>query len=258
MDNWADLDGRERDRDVLVVGNGPSRKSRAAEVRAFWRDRWGVVVGCNAYWREPLLPPADYLVCYEAFQAQAAMHAAPAGTTIVLPDQSGPSACQVDQRSVDPTRRVVEIAPLRGSGDWEAAMPEGWWPTDLAVGNLSGILAYQLAMVMRPRAIYLIGVDCCGLTRVGSDQVVLSAIGDDTPGYGPSSVPARAIRPGRHAMPEGWDQYRSLWRALTRAAEAGGIPTYRVVDAGALDWIEVKHPCPESRTAGQPAWSRRS
>lgn len=242
MRNWRALEGCMSGRDAMVVGNGPSRIGHDDLIdRAL--DRGFAVVACNAYWRDAKRA-ADFLVCHEARQAEAALIGAPPGTPIVVPQQGLDPVCMVLASEVD-AERIFEAAPHFAAGDWERWVNDAWWPTDCAVGNLAGLLAYQLAMVGRPRAVYLFGVDCCGLRLPGSDQVLLSAIDERTPGYGPARVPARAVTRGDRPAPDGWDQYRSLWRALTRRAEQGGIPTYRVADAGALDWLEVKDPCPD-------------
>jgi hypothetical protein len=237
MRNWTELHGCFAGRDVLVVGNGPSRMGHDDVLLRF--D--GSVIACNAYWRDAKRE-ADVLVCYEAKQTEAALRGT-FNTPILVPQQGlDPVATVFTSEKED---RLIEAAPHRGSGAWEDVIDEQWWPTALALGNLSGLLAYQLAMVGRARAVYLFGVDCCGLRIAGSDQVLLSAIDERTPGYGPARVPARAVGRGDRPAPDGWDQYRSLWRALTRRADAAGIPTYRALDAGALDWLEVKDPCPD-------------
>lgn len=242
MKNWTVLAGMMGGRDLVVVGNGPSRLGRGDWLVAA-QHSGHAIVACNAYWRELGVPEPDYLACYEAQQAELALKAR-RGTKIVVPQQGLDPICTVFTSEAD-DRYLYEAAPYRGAGDWERVVDEQWWPGALGVGNLSGLMAYQLAMILRPRAVYLFGVDCCGLTLAGSDQVVLSAI-DGAPGYGPARAPARLMRGGvKTPAPGSWDQYRSLWRALTRRAEQAGIPTFRVADAGALDWIEVKDPCPD-------------
>jgi len=243
MRPWMQLKDTFAGRDVVVVGNGPSRVGRSERLHA-WADAGKFLIACNAYWRDRETPGADYLVCYEAAQAEAALAGDPEARVLVAQQGADP-LCTMREGFLYDGDHLYEAAPLHGAGDWEAALDDAWWPTVLALGNLSGLLAYQLAMVGRPRAVYLFGVDCCGLTVAGSDQVVLSAI-DGAPGYGPARAPARAMVGGpKTPMPEGWDQYRSLWRALTRRAEQAGIPTFRALDAGALDWLEVKDPCPD-------------
>jgi hypothetical protein len=236
MRNWTELADVFAGRDVMVIGNGPSRVGHEDVIGRSSMP----LIGCNAVWRE-FVP--TYLVCYEAKQAELALKHV-ARNDIIVPQQGLDPVCTVLTSEKDDDR-VFEAAPHRGAGDWERVIDQAWWPTSLGVGNLAGLLAYQLAMVGRARSVYLFGVDCCGLTLAGSDQVALSAI-DGAPGYGPARAPARAMVGGpRTPAPEGWDQYRSLWRALTRRAEDAGIKTFRALDAGALDWLEVREPCPD-------------
>jgi hypothetical protein len=235
MRHWRELqDEADFGLDIVVIGNGPSRiGDPMSDVPGALR------IACNAYWQEGF---SFALACYDAEQATLALRHADPATVLIVPEQREPQVTLCGVKSEDEDR-IFEAAPHRGGGDWSAAYNEpDWSPLKLSLGNLAGLLAYQAALVMRPRAIFLHGMDCSGI--VINDRVRLSAIDDATPGYGPSSVPFSALQA---AAPRSWEQYRTLWHALTRWGADRGIPTYRTRDAGALDWLEIKHPCPDRR-----------
>lgn len=242
MRRWTALAGAARGRITLIVGNGPSRRGMNALVHLAAQDG-AFIVGCNAYWREPL-PTPDLLVCYDALQADATLRAT-RDFQVLVPEQRSPEVAVDPSLASDP--RLLEAAPHRATGKADDAIDPGWSPAVVALGNLSGLLAYQAALIAGASAIYLLGVDCAGIVLSGSGgvrEVLLSAVDERTQGYGPARVPRDAtIGPDDAARPIAWDQYRSTWRALTRHAEQRGVETYRAVAAGALDWLEVKPPC---------------
>jgi len=243
MNHWRELEGTAQGRDVLVIGNGPSRIGHAID------DRRLLTIACNAYWREAV---PDFLVCYDAPQTRMALADGPKGLNLLVPEQRDDTV-KVDVLPEDEDR-VWEVAPHQGGGIWtidEMHRP-GWSPLQLSIGNLSGPLAYQVALVLRPRAIYLHGMDCSGILAKGGESVRLSAFDDSTPGYGPGLVPRQFVRTQTLA-PMAWELHRTLWHDLTRWGADHGIKTYRVRDAGALDWLEVRHPCPDRRTEERPA-----
>lgn len=241
MNPWHELEGAAAGRDVLVIGNGPSRIGHALDLV----DSPLLTIACNAYWQEAI---PDFLVCYDAPQSRAALEGGPGGMNLIVPEQREEQVCfEPKARDHD---RIWEVAPHRGAGSYE--LPPDWSPSKLALGNLAGLLAYQTALLLRPKAVYLHGMDCAGI--VEGDRVRLSAIDETTAGYGPSTVPFSAIQ---GAAPRSWDHYRTLWHALTRWGQDHGIPTFRVREAGALDWLEIRHPCPDRRTEERPVSPKR-
>jgi hypothetical protein len=242
MNHWRELEGAAEGRDVLVIGNGPSRVGHAID------DPRLLTIACNAYWREAV---PDFLVCYDAPQSVAALEGGSCSLNLIVPEQREEQVV-FTPKPID-EHRIWEVSPHQGGGNWFGVYSNpSWSPLKRALGNLAGLLAYQVALIMRPRAIYLHGMDCAGI--VEGDRVRLSAIDEKTAGYGPSTVPFDAIQ---GAAPRSWDQYRTLWHALTRWGMDRGIPTFRVRDAGALDWLEVRHPCPDRRTEERPGLPTR-
>lgn len=236
--SWRDLDGEAAGRVAVVVGNGPSRRGRWKVLRqAIAADR-AVVIACNAYWREQhrdRWPSSDYLVCYDGRQAE--MAAPKAFSRILVPEQrDDPVRCELEP---DACHRTYVAAPHKGTADVPDYLDPAWHPRVAALGNLSGLLAFQLALLLGCRRVRLLGVDCAGILSGG--RVSLSSVGEGTPGYGPGDAPLAACVPvGEAMLPRQWEQTRSCWRALTRRAEDLGVHVTRMTDGGALDWIEVE------------------
>jgi hypothetical protein len=204
-----------------------------------------IVVACNAYWRDvhhERWPESDYLVCYDGQQASLASRRSTA--RLIVPEQrDDPVICDIEP---DAMRRTYVATPHKGTADECDFLDPTWHPRVRALGNLSGLLAFQLALILGAKVIRLLGVDCAGI--LSGDRVTVSAVEDGTFGYGPNDAPVSAcVQIGDALMPRSWEQTRGYWRALTRRADDLGVRVLRMGDGGALDWIK-------SDRAAEAAW----
>ena len=286
---WRSMRQRWQGEDVLVIGNGPSRKSLAAQCSI--RDFRGKVIACNAYWRAATTdrikdfersiqgangkrspPPSDHrlvgrppdaLVCFDPIQVAMAQLAG--DWPIICPHPSIVSSYERVDRGWLQSPRIAIVSPfsasykLTGSSDkpmieahWirsesgrlknaRTFLDASWRPTDIVVGNLSGLIAFQAAIHFGARSISMIGIDASG-TRCEDGGVDLSACLPDWEGYvRPTTThlaDANPVADGEVA-PRSWDQYRTFWRVLTTYAEMSGITCRRLLEAGSLDWVPV-------------------
>lgn len=201
----------------------------------FVYERRPLVIGCNAYWREVAgdWPPPDWIVCYDRLQADLAEEF---GGRILIPQRRDDGPDWTALRS----EKWYEASPHRGTEGAEMVYRTGWTPENLAIGNFAGMLAFQLALILRVRRIVLVGVDCSG--AIEGENVRLSAVADGTPGYGPMVVPRSVCRDGTAAMPpmpSGQYSARMTWQALAWYATRQGIDVRRWSDSGALDFVPV-------------------
>ena len=254
MRNWIELHDRWRItrkpmsvwRTVLVVGNGPSRVNRAQVVHNARSRAW--IIGCNAgYCLDPMLPPAEIIVAYDGAQANLVAHgymktyAAHVPDPIMVVPEQRETCVQFDEPA-HLADRIFEAKPHVGTVEPGVFANAKWNPLDArAYGNLSGLLAYQVALLCGAERVFLLGMDCGG--RLAGDQVELSAVGKDVPGYDHGDVPASSCAQiGEAYLPPQWGATRSLWRALTKRAEELGTQTFLAAPGGALDWLTVHTP----------------
>jgi hypothetical protein len=255
---WSELEGSDP-RDVLLVGNGPSRNDpEALELQRWWPH---CLIGCNAYWRTAPRTP-DYLVCFDRDQVAAA-------ADFALPPGPKPDGTYA-QAPLTPRGKLVRVVappPAHSGVGWPAALADSldamavvtapnfvnaalhmaadqeWHPRIGALGNFAGHLACQLAWLLGARRVYLLGVDCAG--RLKSDgQVHLSAVDSAVRGYAAASLPKVGCTPLPDGSwrPSGWGFSVDLWRALIAAAAHAGVRIRRALSGGALDFVEVERP----------------
>jgi hypothetical protein len=241
--HWGELRGTDQ-RDALVVGNGPSRATtRAQDAIAGWH---GSVIACNAYAREAQVAP-DYTCCLDWLQVEVVadwalpVDAPPPRTSRgALPVLVMPPAhtCvrQPDPDLVDALGpMVVESAPI----EYAATGREQVDVDARVLGNLSGQVAFQLALHLGARRVDLCGIDGSGTMRPDG-RVLTSAVPPEVPGYAGASAPRQAcdeLADGTF-VPRGWKTSIQVWRSLVRAAEARGVMVRRVLPVGALDFVE--------------------
>lgn len=227
------------DAPILVLGNGPSLTQ--PESLAAWKSFPGWVIGCNVAWKIAQMhgveePPA--LVCFDRQQAEAALEGSSA-TWVLVPDHPQ----EVFRlRSSHCDDRVVWASPYdhvwpdsRRILDWDPA-------SSPAVTHLSGFLAFQWAMVMGARRIFLLGMDVGGIEAGG--EIALSAARPDWPGYAFNRIDPRFCRDvGWARQPLGWLPTWDRWKSFTDRAGKLGHKVYRLADTGALVWLDVVDPC---------------
>ncbi len=243
MRPWGALRGTD-ERDALVIGNGPSRATDHA--RAVIESWPGTVIACNAYCREAPRAP-DYTCCLDAQQVEAACDwalpiDAPAprtgrgGLPVVVAPPAGTFRIRPDPGLVDALGpMVVETPPMQCNAT-------GREPVDTdahVLGNLSGQVAFQLALHLGARRVDLCGIDGSGTMRADG-RVLTSAVAPEVPGYAGASAPRAGcdeLADGTF-VPRGWRTSIQVWRSLVRAAEARGVTVRRVLPVGALDFVE--------------------
>jgi hypothetical protein len=241
--SWGELRGTDQ-RDALVVGNGPSRATDQAR-RAI--ESWhGTLIACNAYAREAPVAP-DYTCCIDAPQIDATAEWAlpldrPPPRTgrgalpVVVVPQPGYFLAQPDPDLLDALGPMVVAAPPMRCN---ATGTESVDVDAHVLGNLSGQVAFQLALHLGARRVVLCGIDGSGTMR-SDGRVRTSAVAPEVAGYSGASAPRAAcdeLADGTF-VPRGWRTSIQVWRSLVRAAEARGVVVRRVLPVGALDFVE--------------------
>jgi hypothetical protein len=234
---WTDIGEPEHEHDILVVGNGPSRVGRADLIRAFQNK--GAVIGCNSCWKDGDWSP-DWLVCFDKEQAKLALRE----TTlrVVAPRRDFRPEFQLPEEwwrayqdrlwAIDPYSDRIPSA----NHDKRFRLPQGWSPEGLALGNLSGLLAFQFAAVLKARRVFLLGIDAGGTLSHG--RVKLSACDPSWNGYGNHDIArTHCEEVGRACVPRGWQGTRIFWRLLHEWAGTRGIEVRRLTDDGSLSFI---------------------
>lgn len=242
MIGWEALAGADT-RDVLLVGNGPSRRDpEAVEIQRAWK---GSLIGCNAYWRDAPRAP-DYLACFDREQVHAAAEYAKNGenrTCVVAPPATWNTVGWAPGLGESMGDLAVVTTPNIVATALHHAADPGFVVGSGALGNFAGHLAFQLAWLLGSKLIYLLGVDCAGRLSPGG-EVQLSAVDPAVRGYTSALAPkAECIAlPDGSWRPSGWGFSVDLWRALVAAAARAGVRVYRARPGGALDFIEVRAP----------------
>lgn len=258
----AELHDRELNFPVLVCGNGPSLTEQDDLVILEFQE-WGSVIGCNSFWKLPVSMP-DYLVCYDTQQLIFAAE----GTSIpklFTPDRKGTGRIQGMElgESFETlyARHLhrVHLFPLRSP-----VMPErgfewpGWRPRrDGFMGNLSGLMAFQLAIALGAGSVFLLGMDVGGIHAHGG--VRLSACDPGWNGYANHKLGEQFCEEvGGVPVPRGWRDKLKFWRALTDWSTQQGTAVYRLQDTGAMTWLPVRTPDAESNPHERvPSYCRR-
>lgn len=247
MTQWETLAGSDQRR-ALVIGNGPSR--RTAEAVEFASEWDGSTIACNAYWRE-VAPDAapDWTCCLDAEQVNAAAawafppDAAPPRTRdgrlarLAVP-QRGAFAGARDESMLESLGPMVTEFPPHDVSAGEHSMVD---PATTTIGAFAGHAAFQLALHLGAREVYLLGMDGSG-TMQPDGRVQLSAVPSTTPGYEGIDAPREFCDalPDGTWRPRGWRSAVAVWRALVRAAELRGVRVRRVLPVGALDFVRSR------------------
>lgn len=218
--DWRDIEGAWDGGQVLVAGNGPS----AADPTPIYRFR-GATIGCNERWNQVEL---SYVVCYDQKQAEAVPSrydgalVVPGSEKWALEDDRWLIADPHDRNRIEPVDQ-----------NWGG-------PSEIAYGNLSGYLAFQLAILLGAREVYFYGMDVGG--QRGDDGLVHVR----APGwaeYGAPAIPPSLCEEVEGALvPRGWVPRLRFWRSLTDWAAARGISCWRLRNAGAMTWLPVREP----------------
>lgn len=257
MRELAEVEGSATGVDVLVVGNGPSRLDAEEEIVGFP----GQVVACNSFWRHGIRR-VDYLVTLDRHQAYLALgeEARPSWETLAIPEHHLPwSPLRSASRKLDPSwfegveDRILALPYRTASVDkFARELRRGlpFWPSKPReqaggfAGNLSGFLAFELAMVLAPRRIFLLGLDVSGRPTGEGAVVSTTACEPRWEGYEAHPVPRERCRQldDGSLQPLGWRQYEELWRELSRIAVEAGIEVLRVRATGAMTWLPTGDP----------------
>ena len=234
--------------DALVIGNGPSRELLPDRGEALVRNFQGLVIGCNAQWVEPFSDAIHWYVAYDPCQILDL--ATKTDRPVFVPLHRftmGKRYSPVELRPPDQSRfreryRIIEPNTSDFPADWSG-------PSETAVGNFSGMLAYQLAWLAGCSAIWLLGMDCSVVPKgdPGKNQQFRRTCMDPAmEGYGEDNVfGAKLVRVENITerevwMPHAWNAARTTWQRLTRVAREQGVRTYRTHDTGSLDWLPVR------------------
>ncbi len=252
--NWRSQFNVETGCPVLVLGNGPSLVEE--ESLRLWDEfasSWGSVIGCNLAWnlaRKHGIDQPDYLVTFDKQQAHLALEHTDI-QQILSPYRPG-SQFQVPDETVDRYGdRLVFINPY--GEKWPREDDVKVWRPDRSpgYGHLSGLMAFQWAMMLGARTIYLLGMDLGGIQS--GDRVALSAFDSTWPGYAFTQIGPRSCRDvGWVKQPLGWLRTQELWWQFTARAEELGYEVYRLADTGAMVWLKTQTP-----DAEQPASSEQ-
>lgn len=274
--DWCALEGAEAGHPCLVLGNGPSRDGRDDWIRSFP----GPLIACNTFWDEGIRWP-DYVASFDKTPVEDTLKRAPEALLVVPDPRSNPATKKVSEEAWElvPARPIptYRATPYSSSMHFHAehgaymvsAWREGgrlfqenvrvrhgndWHPLKLAWGNLSGMLAIQLAVVLGCRPIYLLGIDVAGSAREDG-TVRLTARCPSRDGNPSWTVPkdaTREVEPGAF-QPDGWDTHLRFWRDLIGACDGLGHPVRRLSGDGALSWVPVE----ELASVGFTGWSPR-
>jgi hypothetical protein len=262
---WEMLKDKHLGARAIVVGNGPSRghlPERGAEIIAAYRASSYlplVVIGSNTQWDEPFSDQIDYFVCYDLSQIRLAMTntrkpvLVPSHRVYSLREPIPPTPTKLSCAEAEGwLHRLFSIDPhaprLEQSDKWAT-------PLDCALGNFSGVLAYQAAWVMGCREVILLGMDCSIEAAGGTGK--RTCVSTDSPGYENSLAfnLKQCFDADGVLVPRSWRDVRGIWRFLTENAARRDIATFRGYEHGSLSWIPTKDK-PGSELPLAPSLSR--
>jgi len=210
-----------RGADVVVIGNGPSRLTDWPAIGTRPDGSRRQAVGCNgAGWDLG----CEWVVCYDESEVAYCLDRDPARSVLL---------------SRLPIPGTVPIDPHDAAGIAGDLSAWGGPAEAAAVGNLSGYLALQAALLLGAARIILCGLDVGGI-RSHDGRVRLSAVDPSEAAYAHQWLPGGACEPcGQTLLPSGWRVRVGYWRALTDWAAARGVEVTRSSATSAMDWLPV-------------------
>jgi len=233
---------------ILVMGNGPSRIGMQAYAEE-WKARGWLLCGCNSYVldeHENGWPEADYLVCYDVPQIELALRLMAPGRRVLCPSSSLPipqgNTQQITRKLYEAHLHRIVVLPHYKAW-WEPkhlVFPELHLGRLMVMGELSGYIAFQLAVHLGTMLIGLLGMDVAGRTT-SEGRIRTSCFDPRTPGYEHQNMGTSRTEElgGDWHQPKGWAEKTKMWRVLYEWAEGRGAKVRRLLDVGALTFVPV-------------------
>lgn len=277
MQDWQGLEGEGHGRAALVLGNGPSRDGREDVIRRFQ----GILIACNGYWKEFTRDP-DYTVAFDRPPIEDFLRHAPENLSLLVPDPFGAPATKkvpddVWVAQAHRTGTLWRARPFCSNQVWSQGLGtyctvvwsdggpirymkstqhilspgNGWHPRIIGWGNLSGMIAFQLAMMLGCDPIYLLGIDVAGVAREDGTVRLTARCPDRDPldRWTVRREHTEEVVPGWHRPVDWQDTPSRHWRDLIGCGAELGRSVLRLCGGGSLDWVpeatEVDSACRE-------------